>query len=72
LLLLLDQEGICASSGSAYLADSDESSHVVKAMKADSTASCEMVRLSLGSWNPIQEVKAAVASIQKSVTALRA
>lgn len=27
-MLLLDQEGICASSGSACLADSDEPSHV--------------------------------------------
>jgi cysteine desulfurase len=71
LLLLLDQEGICASSGSACLADSDEPSHVVKAMKPDSTASREMVRLSLGSGNTIQEVKTAFASIQKTVTALR-
>jgi cysteine desulfurase len=71
LLLLLDQEGICASSGSACLADSDEPSHVVKAMKPNSTASREMIRLSLGSRNTIQEVKAAVASIQKSVAALR-
>lgn len=30
LLILLDQEGICASSGSACLADSDEPSHVIK------------------------------------------
>jgi cysteine desulfurase len=30
---MLDQEGICASSGSACLADSDEPSHLVKAMK---------------------------------------
>jgi cysteine desulfurase len=33
LLILLDKEGICASSGSACLADSDEPSHVIKAMK---------------------------------------
>lgn len=38
LLLLLDQDGICASSGSACLADSDEPSHVVKAMKPDAGA----------------------------------
>ena len=43
LLILLDQEGICASSGSACLADSDEPSHVVKAMKPDSTASRQMI-----------------------------
>ena len=70
LLMLLDQEGICASSGSACLADSDEPSHVVKAMKPDSTASREMIRVSLGFRNTNQEVKIAVASIQKSVSAL--
>jgi cysteine desulfurase len=38
-LILLDQEGFCASSGSACLADSDERSHVIKAMKPKSAAS---------------------------------
>lgn len=71
LLLLLDQEGICASSGSACLADSDEPSHVVKAMKPDSTASREMIRLSLGAGNTMREIQTAVASIQKAVSALR-
>ncbi len=46
LLLLLDQAGICASSGSACLADSDEPSHVVKAMKPGSGASRQMIRFS--------------------------
>ncbi|MGD0916330.1 MAG: aminotransferase class V-fold PLP-dependent enzyme [Thermodesulfobacteriota bacterium] len=32
LLILLDKEGVCASSGSACLADSDEPSHVIKAV----------------------------------------
>jgi len=49
LLILLDQEGICASSGSACLADSDEPSHVVRAMKPDTAASRQMIRFSLGS-----------------------
>ena len=71
LLMLLDQEGICASSGSACLADSDEPSHVVKAMKPDSTASREMIRFSLGVGNTMEEIKAAVSSLQKSVAALR-
>jgi len=48
LILLLDQEGVCVSSGSACLADSDEPSHVVKAMKPDSNASRQMIRFSLG------------------------
>lgn len=71
LLMLLDQEGICASSGSACLADSDEPSHVVKAMKPDSTASREMIRFSLGIGNTMEEIKATVSSLQKSVVALR-
>ena len=46
LLLLLDQAGICASAGSACLADSDEPSHVVRAMKPERAASRQMVRFS--------------------------
>ncbi len=47
LLLLLDQAGICASSGSACLADSPDPSHVIAAMKSGN-ASRQCVRLSLG------------------------
>jgi len=48
LLILFDKEGVCASAGSACLADSDEPSHVVKAMKPDGNASRQMIRFSLG------------------------
>lgn len=48
LLILLDQEGICASSGSACLADSDEPSHVIKAMKPEANQSRSIIRFSLG------------------------
>jgi cysteine desulfurase len=71
LLMLLDQEGLCASSGSACLADSDEPSHVIRAMKPDSSASREMVRFSLGLQNTMEEVVQAIKSVQRSVTALR-
>ncbi len=47
LLLLLDQAGICASSGSACLADSPDPSHVIAAMKPGSDAR-QCVRFSLG------------------------
>lgn len=47
LLLLLDQAGICASSGSACLADSPDPSHVIAAMKPGSAAR-QCVRFSLG------------------------
>lgn len=71
LLILLDQAGICASSGSACLADSDEPSHVVKAMKPDSTASRQMIRFSLGLENTDNAVKAALSAIARAVIVLR-
>lgn len=71
LLILLDQEGICASSGSACLADSDEPSHVVKAMKPDSGASRQMIRFSLGMENTTEEIAASFAALREAVTALR-
>lgn len=71
LLILLDQEGICASSGSACLADSDESSHVVKAMRTESAASRQMIRLSLGMTTTRKDGDAALAAIRKAVNVLR-
>lgn len=71
LLILLDQEGICASSGSACLADSDEPSHVVRAMKPDSPASRQMIRFSLGVTNTRSEITTTLACIQKAVQKLR-
>ncbi len=71
LLILLDQEGICASSGSACLADSDEPSHVVKAMKPDSTASRQMIRFSLDAGNTPAEVKKVLSGVEAAVKMLR-
>jgi cysteine desulfurase len=71
LLILLDQEGICASSGSACLADSDEPSHVVKAMKPASAASRQMIRFSLATANTDKDVDAAMAAVRHAVNALR-
>jgi cysteine desulfurase len=71
LLLLLDQEGVCASSGSACLADSSEPSHVVKAMKPESTASRQMIRFSLGPENTPADVSAALQATCRATVALR-
>jgi cysteine desulfurase len=71
LLILLDKEGICASSGSACLADSDEPSHVVKAMKPESSAAREMVRFSLGLENTLAELNCVVNSVKRTVLSLR-
>lgn len=66
LLILLDQEGICASSGSACLADSDEPSHVVKAMKTDSTVSRQMIRFSLDVSNNGQQIERTLEAVDRS------
>lgn len=71
LLILLDKEGICASSGSACLADSDEPSHVIKAMKPDTAASRQSIRFSLDVSNSPKEVEQTVVAVQSCVRALR-
>jgi len=70
LLILLDKEGICASSGSACLADSDEPSHVIKAMKPGSAASRHMIRFSLDVENSNTITEIVLASLEKAVVAL--
>lgn len=55
LLLLLDQGDLCASSGSACLADSPDPSHVIAAMKPGSAAQ-ESLRFSLGVTNTMAEI----------------
>ena len=70
LLLLLDKEGICASSGSACLADSDEPSHVIKAMKPESAASRQMIRFSLATNTDEKDITATVNAVQTAVNTL--
>ncbi|HUY15256.1 MAG TPA: aminotransferase class V-fold PLP-dependent enzyme [Terriglobia bacterium] len=72
LLILLDQEGICASSGSACLADSDEPSHVIRAMKPDSTPSRQMIRFSLNATTTEADVTTVLAKVGCAAILLRA
>jgi len=71
LLILLDKEGVCASSGSACLADSDEPSHVIKAMKPESAASDQMIRFSLDAEHSASTTKTVLAILEEAVLALR-
>jgi len=71
LLILLDQEGVCASSGSACLADSDEPSHVIKAMKPESAASRESIRFSLGRSNTDADTSAVLNALRQITQTLR-
>lgn len=70
LLILLDNEGICASTGSACLADSDEPSHVIRAMKPKSAASRQMIRFSLGLENRIEDLAKTMEAVGKAIAAL--
>ena len=71
LLMLLDQAGICASAGSACLAASDEPSHVVRAMKPETTASRQMVRFSRGRGTTAADIAQNVAAVGRAVGTLR-
>lgn len=71
LLLLLDQEGICASSGSACLADSPDPSHVLAAMKPNEEAAHQSIRFSLDSTNTENDIKTTIEAVRKSCNLLR-
>ena len=57
VLVLLDQNGICASTGSACTAGSVEPSHVLRAMKVPPDWLQGAVRFSLSSFNTEEEVR---------------
>jgi cysteine desulfurase len=71
LLMLLDQEGICASSGSACLADSPESSHVIVAMNPKSAGSRQMIRFSIDLESTSAEVSVVLNSLRQAAQVLR-
>ena len=57
ILVLMDQQGICASTGSACTAGSSEPSHVLRAMKAPPDWLQGAVRFSLSRFNSEEEVR---------------
>jgi len=71
LLIMLDKEGICASSGSACLADSDEPSHVIKAMKPSTAASRQMIRFSMDATTTQAQIRSVVTAVEHDTKALR-
>jgi len=70
LLLLLDQAGICASSGSACLADTPDPSHVIAAMKPGKAAR-QCVRFSLGGGLRPLDITTVLGSLQSIIHTLR-
>ena len=71
LLILLDQEGICASSGSACLADDDEPSHVIRAMLPESFDSKETIRFSLDASTDNVAIETTINIVRNLVHTLR-
>ena len=71
ILMLLDQAGICASSGSACTTGSLDPSHVLKAMGLSAERSRSSVRFSLCRHNTIEEIDYALTVLPKAVQTLR-
>ncbi len=71
ILLLLDQHGICASSGSACTSGSLEPSHVLRAMGVPFTYAHGSVRLSLCRYNTEEEVDFVAEKLPQIITRLR-
>jgi len=72
ILLLLDQAGICVSSGSACTTGSLDPSHVLMAMGLDVNRARGSVRFSLGVYNTEEQVDYALKTIPPIIARLRA
>lgn len=71
ILLMLDQHGICASSGSACTSGSLEPSHVLRAMGVPFTAAHGSIRFSLSKYNTEDEVDFTIKTIPPIISRLR-
>ena len=72
ILLMLDQYGICASSGSACTSGSLEPSHVLRAMGVPFTAAHGSIRYSLSRYNTEEEVDFTIEKMPQIIERLRA
>src|SRR5271166_434470 len=71
ILLMLNKEGIAASSGSACTSGSLEPSHVMRAMGIPYTAAHGTVRFSLSRYNTMDEIERVVATVPPILAHLR-
>lgn len=71
LLLLLDEKGICASSGSACTSGSLDPSHVLLAIGRPHEVAHGSLRLSLCEWNTEEEIDYIIESTKDVVCTLR-
>jgi cysteine desulfurase len=71
ILLLLNKQGIAASSGSACTSGSLEPSHVMRAMGIPYTAAHGTIRFSLSRYNTEEEVDRVIAAVPPIIAQLR-
>ena len=71
ILLMLDQHGICAASGSACTTGSLEPSHVLRAMGVPFTAAHGSIRFSLSVYNTAKEIEKVLAVLPPIIRRLR-
>lgn len=65
MLMALDLEGVCASSGSACMVGSVRASHVLLAMGLPMEFARSAIRFSLGRWTTAEEIAAATSALQR-------
>ena len=71
ILLMMDQFGICASSGSACTSGSLEPSHVLRAMGVPFTAAHGSIRFSLGTFNSEEDIETIIEKLPPIIERLR-
>lgn len=71
LLLLLDQQGICASTGSACTAGSLDPSHVLLALGQTPALARSSLRLTLGPENTAEETQTIIEAVRAATAYLR-
>ncbi len=71
LLIMLDMDGICTSSGSACTAGTSGGSHVLKALGADDGRLKGALRMTLDTQNTMEEMDYVIWRIKENVAALR-
>jgi cysteine desulfurase len=71
ILLMLDREGICASSGSACTSGSLDPSHVLMAMKVPFKSAHGTIRFSLSHYNTREEMDHIVKTLVPAIKTLR-
>ncbi|MAJ72749.1 cysteine desulfurase NifS [Candidatus Poribacteria bacterium] len=72
LILRLDMEGICVSSGSACASGSMEPSHVIAQLGINAELAQSTVRFSVGHTNTVSEIETTIEIVSRVVSQIRA